>query len=112
VSPNQTTTYTLTATNSTGQIQGNATVNVGNQVKILSFTATPGFVPDHSTPVTLAWQTQNATSVVIVGPSLQSQSLPVTGSIVVIPTTDSTYTLTAYGTGGQSVSVTASVNVR
>jgi hypothetical protein len=112
VSPNQTTTYTLTATNSTGQIQGNATVNVGNQVKILSFTATPGFVPDHSTPVTLAWQTQNATSVVIVGPSLPSQSLPVNGSIVVIPTTDSTYTLTAYGTGGQSVSVTASVNVR
>ena len=40
VSPTATTTYTLTATNATGQIQANVTVNVG-AVRILSFTADP-----------------------------------------------------------------------
>ena len=44
VSPSSTTTYTLTAVNSSGQIQSNVTVNVG-QVRILSFTANPPTSP-------------------------------------------------------------------
>ena len=112
VSPTQTTTYTLTATNSAGQIQANATVNVG-QVRILSFTSNPTFSPSSGTAVTLSWQTANATSVVIVGNDLSPQSnLPANGDINVYPLGNAIYTLTAYGPGGQTVSVTISVYVR
>ena len=60
----------------------------------------------------LSWQTQNATSVVIVGNELPPQSLQPNGTITVNPITNTTYTLTAYGPGGQTVSVTISVFVR
>jgi uncharacterized cupredoxin-like copper-binding protein len=111
VSPTQTTTYTLTAVNAQGQIQGNVTVNVG-QVRILSFTSDPVTSTAAGNPVTLSWQTQNATSVVIVGNDLPPQSLQPNGTITVHPITNTTYTLTAYGPGGQTVSVTISVFVR
>jgi hypothetical protein len=111
VSPSVTTTYTLTATNATGQIQANATVNVG-QVRILSFTANPVTSPSAGSPVTLAWTTSNATSVVLIGADIPPQTLPVNGSLIVHPITNSTYTLTAYGPGGQTVSVSISVFVR
>jgi hypothetical protein len=111
VSPTQTTTYTLTATNSSGQIQANVTVNVG-QVRILSFTSDPNTSLAAGAPVTLSWQTQNAQSVVIVGNELGPQTLQPNGSLVVKPITNTTYTLTAYGPGGQTVSVTISVFVR
>jgi len=111
VSPTLTTTYTLTATNAQGQIQGNVTVNVG-QVRVLSFSADPVFSTAAGNPVTLAWQTQNAASVVIVGNELGPQTLPATGTLVVRPITNTTYTLTAYGPGGQTVGVTIEVFVR
>jgi hypothetical protein len=111
VSPSQTTTYTLTATNAQGQIQGNVTVNVG-QIRVLSFTADPVFSQNAGAPVTLSWQTQNATSVVIVGNELGPQTLSSSGTLIVKPITNTTYTLTAYGPGGQTVSVTIEVFVR
>jgi hypothetical protein len=111
VSPTSTTTYTLTATNASGQIQANATVNVG-QVRITSFTASPVTSDAAGSPVTLSWTTDNASSVVLVGSELGPQTLPVTGSFVVRPITNSIYTLTAYGPGGQTVSTTISVFVR
>jgi hypothetical protein len=111
VSPTQTTTYTLTATNASGQIQANVTVNVG-QVRILSFTSDPVTSLVAGSPVTLAWQTQNAASVVIVSNELGPQTLQPNGTLVVKPITNTTYTLTAYGPGGQTVSVSISVFVR
>jgi len=111
VTPTQTTTYTLTATNASGQIQANVTVNVG-QVRILSFTSDPVTSLAAGAPVTLAWRTENATSVVIVGNELAPNTLSANGSLVVNPITNTTYTLTAYGPGGQTVSVTISVFVR
>jgi hypothetical protein len=111
VSPSQTTTYTLTATNASGQIQANTTVTVG-QVQILSFTAAPATSSAAGAPVTLSWTTANATSVILTGADIPPQTLPVNGSLVVHPITNSTYTLTAYGPGGQTVSVTISVFVR
>ena len=111
VSPSLTTTYTLTATNATGQIQANATVNVG-AVRILSFTANPVTSTAAGNPVVLSWTTQNATSVVLIGSEVGSQSLPANGSFTVTPITNSVYTLTAYGPGGQTVSGTISVFVR
>jgi hypothetical protein len=111
VSPTTTTTYTLTATNATGQIQANATVNVG-QVRILSFTANPVYTTTSGAPATLSWTTSNATSVVLIGADIGPQILPVNGSIVVNPISNATYTLTAYGPGGQTVSDTIEVFVR
>ena len=111
VTPSATTTYTLTATNNAGQIQANATITVGSVV-ILAFSASPTFANYSNEPVTLSWQTQNATSVVITGGGLQPQTLPVSGSITVTPFSDTTYTLTAYGPGGQTVGSTISVGVR
>jgi hypothetical protein len=111
VSPTTTTTYTLTATNAAGQIQANTTVTVG-QVQILSFTANPVTSTAAGNPVVLSWQTANATSVVLIGAELPPQTLPLNGSLTVNPITNSTYTLTAYGPGGQTVSVTISVFVR
>lgn len=114
VSPTTTTTYTLTATNAAGQIQANATVTVGSGtggVQILSFYATPvDSIP--GAPVTLQWTTTNAASVVLTGTGVLPQTLPVNGSTTVTPVADATYTLTAYGTGGQSVSSVVSVSVR
>jgi hypothetical protein len=111
VSPTQSTTYTLTAINSAGQIQANATVNVG-QVTILSFTSNPNYSSQAGSAVTLSWQTQNATSVVIVGNDISPTNQPVNGSLTVYPFSNDTYTLTAYGPGGQTVSTTISVFVR
>ena len=111
VSPTQSTTYTLTAINSSGQIQANATVNVG-QVTILSFNSNPNYSSQAGSAVTLSWQTQNATSVVIVGNDISPTNQPVNGSLTVYPFSNDTYTLTAYGPGGQTVSTTISVFVR
>jgi hypothetical protein len=111
VSPAQTTTYTLTATSSAGTTQANVTVNVG-QVRILSFTSNPIFSTASGSPVTLSWTTQNATSVVLVGNDISPINQPVNGSFTINPTSNATYTLTAYGPGGQTVSVSISVFVR
>lgn len=111
VTPSTTTTYTLTATNATGQIQGNVTVNVGT-VQILSFTASPPNSQVAGSPVVLNWTTANATSVVLIGGDISPQSLSANGTFTVSPIANQTYTLTAYGPGGQTVSVTISVFVR
>jgi len=111
VKPSVTTTYTLTATNAQGTIKANITVNVG-AVRITSFTANPVTSTAAGNPVVLSWTTQNASSVVLVGSELGPQTLDVNGSFTVRPITNSIYTLTAYGPGGQTVSTTISVFVR
>jgi len=111
VKPSTTTTYTLTATNAQGTIKANVTVNVGT-VQILSFTANPVTTTAAGDPSVLSWTTSNASSVVLIGAELGPQTLPVNGSFTVHPITNSTYTLTAYGPGGQTVSVTIGVFVR
>ena len=112
VKPSVTTTYTLTATNAQGTIKANVTVNVG-AVRITSFTANPVTTTAAGDPSILSWTTENASSVVLIGAEIGPQSnVPLNGSFTVHPITNSTYTLTAYGPGGQTVSVTISVFVR
>jgi hypothetical protein len=110
VSPTQTTTYVLTATNAAGPTQASVTLTVGG-VQILSFSANPAFSPVSGSPVVLSWTTQNATSAVITGTGVPAGSVAVNGSVTVYPTTNSDYTLTAYGPGGP-VSVVVQVFVR
>jgi uncharacterized cupredoxin-like copper-binding protein len=111
VTPSITTTYTLTATNGAGMIQANVTVVVGT-VQILSFTANPPNSSVAGSPVVLSWTTSNTTSVVIIGGDIPPTTGQPNGSITINPISNQTYTLTAYGPGGQSVSATISVFVR
>jgi len=117
VSPTTTTTYTLTATGADGVSSVSAAVTVtvagtpAAPVQILTFSANPPFSPADGFPVVLTWTTQNATSVILTGTGVPGGSQPVNGSVTVYPTTDTIYTLTAYGPGGP-VNSTANVNVR
>jgi hypothetical protein len=102
VSPAQTTSYTLTATNKFGQATAQATVTVTQpppppppNVSITSFTANPPVSPSPGSPVVLTCIATNATSVSIngVGP------VNANGQVTVNPQTTTTYTCTALGNG-------------
>jgi len=108
VSPTQTTTYILTATNSAGSITSQATVNVTPNVpSILSFTATPNPSPAPGTPVNLHCTAANATSVSIGGVTNNGLA----ASATVTPQATTTYTCTATNATGQTASQTLSVTV-
>jgi hypothetical protein len=111
VSPTSTTTYVLTATNAAGPVTASATLTVGT-VQILSFTNDPSFSPISGGPVVLSWTTSGASFVVISGLGVPTGNLPANGSITVNPNTNSDYTLTAYGSNGQTVTAVLHVFVR
>ena len=109
VTPANTTTYTLTAKNAISQAVGNVTVVVQNPVpKILVCTAVPMTI-NQGESATLYFDTVNATSVNI-SPGVGNVGL--NGNVVVSPTANTTYTITASNTVGSDtcsvgVSVTA-----
>jgi dipeptidyl aminopeptidase/acylaminoacyl peptidase len=105
------TTYILTASNAAGSVSATTILNVGG-VRILSFSNDPAFSPVAGNPVTLTWTTQNAASIIITGRGVPSAVLPINGSVVVNPITNTDYTLTAYGSSGQAVSAVLHVFVR
>jgi hypothetical protein len=111
VSPDKTTTYSLTAKNNQGSVTVSTTVSVVLPVRILTFSSSPEFSTKAGDPVTLSWTTENATSVQITGTGAPTGSLPANGSVVVYPNTNTNYTLTAYGPAG-SVSAVLHVFVR
>jgi outer membrane protein OmpA-like peptidoglycan-associated protein len=111
VNPTASTTYTLTATNSQGVASATATLTVGS-VQIITFTNDPEYSTASGSPVTLSWTTSGASSVTITGFGVPSGPLPVNGSITVNPRTNTDYTLTAYGSGGQTVTSVLHVFVR
>ncbi len=106
VSPSETTTYKLTATNASGSVTRTVTVTVGppGMPRILSFVATPQEI-DPGEFSTLVWEVENAATVTIdngVGP------VDLSGTSDVQPGDTTTYVLTASNNNG---SVTASVIV-
>jgi hypothetical protein len=99
VQPQQTTTYTLTATNKNGSTPATAVVTVNpatTPVKISSFTANPPVSPSPGSNVVLTCLATGATSVTISGAGPVSAN----GTVTVTPSTDTTYTCTATGGGG------------
>jgi uncharacterized cupredoxin-like copper-binding protein len=98
VSPAATTTYLLTATGTGGTKTATTTVTIAPAPTIF-FTATPTAVLPGGT-VKLEWQVLDATTVVL-DPGFGLQ--PLTGSMMVKPTTATTYLLTATGAGGTQV---------
>jgi hypothetical protein len=109
VSPAQTTTYTLTATNKQGSSTAAATVTVTQpvaNVSITSFTANPPVSAGPGMNVVLTCLATNATSVTIAG----AGPLAGNGSVVVNPQVDTTYTCTAVaGTSQDSKSLLVKV---
>jgi hypothetical protein len=112
ISPVETTTYTLTATNDAGKDVDTTTVKVldvgvlPEKPEIKYFTASPREIkPDES--ATLSWSVSDATRVTI-APGIGNVKL--TGTKVVFPNKDSTYTLTATNDVG-SVVETVDVSV-
>jgi len=107
VTPANTTTYTLTAKNAISQAVGNVTVVVQNPVpKILVCTAVPMTI-NQGESTTIYFNTVNATSVNI---SPGVGAVASSGSVVVSPTANTTYTITAANTSG-STTDTCNVNV-
>jgi sugar lactone lactonase YvrE len=120
VTPAATTTYTLTATDRSGNTDTQtATVTVVPLPAIASFTASPAIISDNGGS-TLNWNVSNAATVSIecisVGCQFENSPVntyvPVTGnSVVVNPTTPTTYQLTAYDAAGDTANAQVTVNV-
>jgi PKD repeat protein len=106
VSPTQNTVYTLTARNSVGFVTSTATVAVQTSAPVISaFTATPTAINSGGS-TTLNWSVSGADTLAIT-PGVGV----VTGNYVVVtPTVDTTYTLTATNADG-SVTRSAAVTV-
>ncbi len=95
VSPEQTTTYTLTAQNQTGTASESTTVNVLHPPTVSLSVDPPSIFKDE--PATLSWNSTHADSAMIdqgVG------DVPVNGALEISPVSTTTYTITVEGPGG------------
>ncbi|MCS7026151.1 MAG: OmpA family protein [Bryobacteraceae bacterium] len=98
VSPQQTTTYRLTARNRSSEVNETVTVVVEQpSVRVLFFTASPLTLAAGQS-ATLSWQTENADTVEISGLGAVAQS----GTVSVSPSQTTSYTLTARNRFGQA----------
>jgi hypothetical protein len=106
VNPTTTTTYTLTATGPGNQtVTSSIVVSVLSPVRILEFTADPTATTQPNTPVTLRWQTENATDIRITGIGPVGPE----GTITVFPERATSYTLLA-SNGRQQVTAVVVVS--
>ncbi|MEO6759785.1 MAG: PKD domain-containing protein, partial [Saprospiraceae bacterium] len=111
ISPTETTTYTITATNAFGTASATAVVQVGaangdGLPRIIRFTGSPMDITAGERS-TVDWLVENATTVTI--STLGTVGLQ--GNVPISPTTNTLYTLTATNAVGQ-VSSTIGINVR
>ena len=112
VTPTQTTTYTITATNNFGQATANVTVNVQAStvtptLAITSFTANPATSPAPGSPVVLTCLATGAVQVAISGIAPVNAQ----GQLTVNPQTTTTYTCFATSSNGQTVTKQLTVPV-
>jgi hypothetical protein len=109
VSPSLTTTYTITASNAQGSSTATTTVNVNviAAPSITGFTASPNPSPTPGGVVTLTCSANNAASLNISGAQFNGGN----AAFVVTPVTTTTYTCTATGQNGQTVSQSLTVSV-
>ncbi len=97
VTPAGTTTYTLTASNVTGEVSATATVTVRNPVRIVEFKSNKTTVANPGDPAELSWVVENATQVELVNYG----QVGTTGTQTVNPVGETVYTLIAYGVRSQ-----------
>ncbi len=105
VTPQQTTTYIITVIGPGGSSNTQVTVSVTEPLPQVQFNADPAILPPGQS-ATLTWSSVNATSATIdngIG------TVPLSGSVSVIPTQDTIYNITVTGPGGTTM---ASVSVK
>jgi hypothetical protein len=90
VSPEETTTYTITAANDGGQAQASVTITVTNPVPTVEISADPAIIL-YGESSTLFWTSTYAEQATI---DQGIGDVPVEGSITVTPTRTTTYTIT------------------
>lgn len=114
VSPTQTTTYTLTATNGSGQATRTASLTVDappNQIAILNFSSSPTSINAGQSSV-LSWNVENAENIRVErSGSLIVTTGQATGNTTVFPDETTTYTLTATADGLTTQTANATVTV-
>ncbi len=111
-----TTKFTLKASNAEGEVTKSVTITVeavGNAPTVAGFVASPTAI-DPGATATLTWMTTNAMTVDVTegGTSVVADG-DANGSVMVMPTADTTYTLVAKGADGMTAMamVTVTVNV-
>lgn len=112
VSPQQTTTYVLTATNAAGSSTASATITVTDPPqtagpRITSFTADPAVSPTPGARVLLTCLAENATNIDI----QPNNGVNTVAQTLVYPRVDTTYTCTATGANGAKDTKTLTVRV-
>jgi len=105
VTPQQTTTFTITATGANGTATANTTVTVNQVAPTVQLSATPATVSANGSSV-LSWSSSNATSLTISGIGSVTPQAGTTSTGSISQTT--TFTATAQGPGGTA---TASATV-
>ncbi len=110
VSPEQTTTYTLTVTGSNGATVTAAAVVTVSDAPRATLSAAPATI-DQGGAATLAWTSANAVSAEI-DPDVGVVTPVAGGSVQVSPTADTAYTITVSAADGRTASATATVAVR
>ena len=107
INPTSTTTYTLTCTGTGGSSPvASVTVTVA-PIPTATLSASPTSIASGANS-TLTWSSTNATACTGVGGTFAG-SRPTSGTLVVRPTSTTTYTLTCTGTGGVSSPTTTTI---
>jgi len=106
VTPTATTTYAITATGSGGTATASVTITVTYPVPTVTLTAEPQTINSGGSSI-LTWSSQYATSCTI-EPGIGT--VDTSGTVTVLPSSTTTYTITATGPGG-SISAEISVTV-
>ena len=101
VSPQETTTYTITVKKGSQQATGSVTVTVNNIPPTITLTASPTSIKKAGGSTTLTWTSARAESVV----SSNFGAGGLNGSVVVTPAATTTYTITVSGGGKQSTAI-------
>lgn len=107
VQPVANTTYTLVATNGFGTRSATVTVTVVSGVRIVSFTAEPDSLR-RGEKSTLTWNTTGAVSVVL---NPGNMTVPLNGTMDVMPEETTEYSIKATGSQGQFTSAVRLVSV-
>lgn len=114
VSPTQTTTYSMTCTNSAGQsATGSATVTVNTPYTgpTVSLSSSPSFMTIGQSSVLSFTSSDSVSGIASCTINGQPQT-PTSGSITVSPMTSTDYTFTCVSNASKSASATASVNIQ